>query len=82
LLEDLLRFRCDNFKYLESIVQLNGIINYGITFRVNIKWLKWRSPSKVVYNKQASYKRKGKFYALQLDQQYCMNLNFLELRSY
>ncbi|KAF3653053.1 2-oxoisovalerate dehydrogenase subunit beta, mitochondrial [Capsicum annuum] len=54
--------RRETFKYLGSMIQVNGEIDEDVTHRIREGWLKWRLASGVLCDKKVPPKLKGKFY--------------------
>ncbi|XP_016442779.1 uncharacterized protein LOC107768188 [Nicotiana tabacum] len=52
----------DSFKYLGSIIQSNGKIDEDVTHRIGAGWIRWRPASRVLCDKNAPPRLKGKFY--------------------
>ncbi|XP_063946097.1 uncharacterized protein LOC135151529 [Daucus carota subsp. sativus] len=52
----------NTFKYLGSIIQSNGDISADVTHRILTGWLRWRSATGVLCDKNVPLKLKGKFY--------------------
>ncbi|WMV10395.1 hypothetical protein MTR67_003780 [Solanum verrucosum] len=61
-----------SFKYLGSIIQGNGKIDKDVSHRVGARWMRERLASRLLCDKKAPSKLKGKFYkvmdAMELDQ--------------
>jgi len=51
-----------HFKYLGYIIQKDGEINSDVNHRMQIGWLKWKSATGVLCDRNISLWLKGKFY--------------------
>ena len=51
-----------HFKYLGSIIQKDGEIDSDINHRIQAGWLKWRSATGVLYDRNILLWLKRKFY--------------------
>ena len=51
-----------HFKYLGSIIQKDGEINSNVNHRIQVDWLKWRSATGVLCDRNILLWLKGKFY--------------------
>jgi len=52
----------NHFKYLGSIIQNDGEINNDVNHRIQTSWLKWRSATGVLCDRNIPLWLKGKFY--------------------
>jgi hypothetical protein len=50
------------FRYLGSMLQIDGDINEDVSYRIKVRWIKWRQAYGVLYNKRVPQKLKDKFY--------------------
>ena len=50
------------FRYLGSILQRDGRIDEDVRHRIQARWSKWRSATRVLCDRKVSEKLKGKFY--------------------
>ncbi len=50
------------FKYLGSILQVDGGCEEDVSQRIKTGWLKWRRATRVLCDRKISNKLKGKFY--------------------
>ena len=51
-----------HFKYLGSIIQKDGEIDSDVHHRIQADWLKWRSTTEVLCDRNIPLWLKGKFY--------------------
>ena len=51
-----------HFKYLGSIIQKDGEINSDVNHKIQAGWLKWRSSTGVLCDRNIPLWLKGKFY--------------------
>jgi len=51
-----------HFKYLGPIIQKDGEINSDVNYRIQAGWLKWRSTTRVLCDRNIPLWLKGKFY--------------------
>ena len=51
-----------HFKYLGSIIQKEGKIDSNVNHRIQAGWLKWRSATRVLYDRNIPLCLKEKFY--------------------
>jgi len=51
-----------HFKYLGSIIQKHGEIDSDVNYRIQACWLKWRSATGVLCDRNILLWLKGKFY--------------------
>ena len=51
-----------SFKYLGSIIQKDGEINGDVNHRIKVGWLRWRSATGVLCDRNMPLSLKGKFY--------------------
>jgi len=51
-----------HFKYLGSIIQKDGEINSDVNHRIQAGWLKWRSATGVLRDRNILLRLKGRFY--------------------
>ncbi|KAL1446119.1 hypothetical protein WDU94_000032 [Cyamophila willieti] len=54
--------KCNNFKYLGSVINENGTCNADVQSRIQIGWLKFRSMTGVLCDRKMPIKLKGKLY--------------------
>lgn len=54
--------KCKQFRYLGSFCQDNGIIDEDVTHKIKMGWLKWRSFTRVLYDRRIPIKVKDKLY--------------------
>ena len=54
--------RCDQFRYLGSIIHKEGDIDSDVVHRINAGWVKWRAASGVLCDRRVPKRLKGKFY--------------------
>ena len=55
-----------HFKYLGSIIQKDGEINSDVNHKIQAAWLKWRSTTGVLCDRNILLWLKGKFYRIAL----------------
>ena len=53
-----------HFKYLDSIIQKDGEINSDVNYKMQAGWLKWRSATGVLYDRNILLWLKGSFIGL------------------
>ncbi|XP_070055460.1 uncharacterized protein [Nicotiana tomentosiformis] len=51
-----------SFKFLGSVIHGDGEIDEDVTYRIGVRWMKWRLASGVLCDKKSPSKLKGKFY--------------------
>ena len=56
------------YRYLESIIQSNRVIDRNITHSIQAGWLKWRAANGVLCDKKFPSRLKGKFYRVAISQ--------------
>ncbi|GMP92153.1 hypothetical protein CsSME_00042498 [Camellia sinensis var. sinensis] len=61
-IEDQALFKSEHFRYLGSIITTVGEIGADVVHKIKAGWLKWRSVSGVLCDKQVPTTLKGKFY--------------------
>jgi len=54
----------NHFKYLGSIIQKDGEINSDVNYKIKAGWLKWRSATGVLYDRNIPLWLKRKFYRI------------------
>ncbi|XP_070043830.1 uncharacterized protein [Nicotiana tomentosiformis] len=51
-----------SFKYLRSVIQGGWVIDEDVTYRIGVRWMKWRLASGVLCDKRVPPILKGRFY--------------------
>jgi len=71
-----------HFKYLSSINQKDGEINSDINHKIQAGWLKWRSTTGVLCDRNIPLWLKGKFYQIAIRPTWLYDTKYWAIKRY